>query len=207
MNPRIAIIDYGMGNLRSVAKALERVGADVAIIDSPQDIGVAKGLVLPGVGAFSQAMDRLTSTGFDALVRDWIGEDRPFIGICLGLQLLFSESAEHGRHEGLGIIPGKVMRFGRELTVPHMGWNQVRRERPSPLLEGIADESFFYFAHSYYVAPEDPAAAVGTTEYGRRFGSVIQSGMVFGTQFHPEKSGPTGLRMLANFSDLCRNRE
>ena len=129
---------------------------------------------------------------------------RPFLGICLGMQLLFSESCEHGRHRGLDILPGKVVRFGADLTVPHMGWNEVRPEAPSPLMEGIPAESFFYFAHSYYVLPADPAAVIGSTEYGLRYASAVQQGMVFGAQFHPEKSGPVGLRMLENFARLCR---
>ena len=212
MNPRIAIIDYGMGNLRSVAKALERVGADVATIDSPQDIGVAKGLILPGVGAFSQAMDRLKSTGFDAVVRDWIGEDRPFVGICLGLQLLFTESEEFGPVTGLDIVPGRVVRFtGPQyeqhgdypgLKVPHIGWNSLKVLKQHPVVAGIPDEAMAYFVHSYYCAPDDPEWTAVVTDHGIEFTSAVSRGNLFASQFHPEKSGDVGLQMLTNFVKL-----
>jgi len=199
----IAIIDYGLGNLESVKYALDRLGRASELTSDPERIVSADGVILPGVGAFGRAMEMFRQMGLVDPARRAAASGRPFMGICLGQQLLLSESEEHGRHEGLGIIPGKVVRFERDLTVPHMGWNELRREASCPLLEGIDDESFFYFAHSYYVVPDDPAAAVGTTEYGRRFASVIQTGRVFGTQFHPEKSGPVGLRMLSNFCGLC----
>lgn len=212
MNPRIAIIDYGMGNLRSVSKALERVGADVAIIDSPQDIGDSKGLILPGVGAFGQAMDCLTENGFDALVRDWIGEDRPFIGICLGLQLLFSESEEFGQVKGLDIIPGRVVRFvgpqyeqhGDDpgLKVPHIGWNSLKVLKQHPVVAGIPDDAMAYFVHSYYCAPDDPEWTTVVTDHGIEFTSAVSRGNLFASQFHPEKSGDLGLQMLTNFVKL-----
>ncbi|MHC4715424.1 MAG: imidazole glycerol phosphate synthase subunit HisH [Planctomycetota bacterium] len=199
----IAIIDYGLGNLESVKYALDRLGRASELTSDPARIASAAGVILPGVGAFGRAMEQFRQMNLLAAARDAARSGRPFMGICLGQQLLLSVSAEHGRHEGLDIIPGEVVRFGEGLTVPHMGWNEVRQDRPCPLFEGIDDESFFYFAHSYYVAPDEQAAAVGTTEYGRRFASVVQSGMVFGTQFHPEKSGPVGLKMLSNFCRLC----
>jgi glutamine amidotransferase len=212
MNRRIAIIDYGMGNLRSVAKALERVGADVAVIDSPQDIGDARGLVLPGVGAFGQAMDRLTANGFDALVRDWIGEDRPFIGICLGLQLLFTESEEFGPVTGLDIVPGRVVRFSGHqyerhgdqpgLKVPHIGWNSLKVLRHHPVVADIPADSMAYFVHSYYCAPDDSDWTTVVTDHGLEFTSAVSRGNLFASQFHPEKSGDVGLQMLANFVNL-----
>ncbi|HET6427369.1 MAG TPA: imidazole glycerol phosphate synthase subunit HisH [Phycisphaerae bacterium] len=203
----IAIIDYGLGNLESVKYALDRLERASELTSDPERILSADGVILPGVGAFGRAMEMFGRRNLLEAAREAAGSGRPFMGICLGQQLLLTVSAEHGTHEGLDIIPGKVVRFGEDLTVPHMGWNQVRQDGPCPLLEGIADESFFYFAHSYYVVPGERAAAVGTTEYGRRFASVIQSGMVFGTQFHPEKSGPVGLRMLSNFCGLCDRSE
>jgi len=199
----IAIIDYGLGNLESVRYALDRLGAESLLTSDPARIAGADGVILPGVGAFGRAMAMLARLGLLDPTREAARSGRPFLGVCLGLQLLFSESREHGRHEGLGILPGQVVRFAAPLTVPHMGWNEVRQERLSPLFEGIADESFFYFAHSYYVQPAEEELAIGTTDYGRRYASAVQRGSVFGTQFHPEKSGPTGLRMLRNFCELC----
>lgn len=200
----IAIVDYGLGNLKSVKSALDRLGVEAAITSEAAAILAADGVIFPGVGAFQRAMENLGKLGLLEPLRQVAASGRPFLGICLGLQLLFSESTEHGRHEGLGIIPGKVVRFDvGELKVPHMGWNRVRQERPSPLFEGIPDGSFFYFAHSYYAQPEEQGVAIGSTEYGVRFASAVQRGNVFATQFHPEKSGPTGLRMLRNFFGLC----
>jgi len=199
----IAIIDYGLGNLESVKYALDRLGVASALTSDAAEIASAPGVILPGVGAFGRAMAKFRELGLVEASRQAAASGRPFMGICLGLQLLFSESAEHGRHEGLGLIDGKVVRFAEGLTVPHMGWNEVRGETPSPLLDGIDDESFFYFAHSYHVAPDDPAVVIGSTDYGGRFASAVRKGNVYGTQFHPEKSGPAGLRMLANFCRLC----
>lgn len=201
----IAIVDYGLGNLKSVKSALDRLGVEAAVTGEPGAILGAEGVIFPGVGAFPRAMDNLRELGILEAVRGAALSGRPFLGICLGLQLLFSESSEHGRHEGLGIIPGQVVRFeAGALKVPQMGWNKVRQERPSPLFEGIADESFFYFAHSYYAVPNDAAAVIGSTDYGVRFAAAVRKGNVFATQFHPEKSGPLGLRMLENFCRLCR---
>lgn len=200
----IAIIDYGLGNLRSVQCALRRIGAESAITADAGEISAADGLILPGVGAFWRAMENLRELGLTEVVLEFVRNGKPLLGICLGMQLLFSESNEHGRHEGLGIIPGKVTRFTESLKIPHMGWNEVKHGTPSALFENVKDEEFFYFAHSYYVVPDEPAAVIGSTDYGLTFASVVQAGNVFGTQFHPERSGPAGLEMLENFCRLCR---
>ncbi len=201
----IAIVDYGLGNLRSVKYALDRLGVASVLTCQPGVIASASGVILPGVGAFGRAMAKLRELGLLEATRAAASSGRPFMGICLGLQLLFTESSEHGSHKGLAVIAGQVERFDDELTVPHMGWNDVRQERPSPLFRDIPDESFFYFAHSYCAVPADPAVLIGSTEYGGRFASAVQMGMVFATQFHPEKSGPVGLRMLRNFCELCES--
>ena len=201
----IAIVDYGLGNLKSVKSALDRLGVPGAVTSEPAEILAADGVILPGVGAFHKAMQNLAELGLVDTMRQVAASGKPFLGICLGLQLFFTESSEHGQHEGLDIIRGKVVRFGvGGLKVPHMGWNEVWHARPSPLFEGIEDRSFFYFAHSYYVVPDDPAVVIGATEYGVRYASAVQQGNLFATQFHPEKSGPRGLRMLENFCRLCR---
>ena len=212
MKPTTAIIDYGMGNLRSVAKALERVGAEAHVIDSPSDIGDAQGLVLPGVGAFGQAMDQLTSSGFDALVKDWIGEDRPFLGICLGLQLLFTESEEFGPVAGLDLVPGRVVRFrgpqyeqqgdAAALKVPHMGWNELRLVKEHAVTSGLPEKTMAYFVHSYYGVPDDESWTAITTDHGLEFTCAVSRGRMFASQFHPEKSGDVGLQMLTNFVTL-----
>jgi len=200
----IAILDYGMGNLRSVFRACERLGLRAEIAADPARAAAARTLILPGVGAFGEGMANLRQAGFDSLLRQAAAENRPLLGICLGLQLLFSWSEEHGRHEGLGILPGGVVRFPKGLTVPHMGWNQVApTEPPSPLFDSIPAGSHFYFAHSYYVAPDDPAVVAATTEYGQPFASVVARGRVFGVQFHPEKSAAVGERLLTNFARLA----
>jgi len=200
----IAIVDYGLGNLKSVKSALDRLGVPGAVTSEPAEILAADGVILPGVGAFHRAMQNLAELGLVDTMRQVAASGKPFLGICLGLQLFFTESSEHGQHEGLDIIRGKVVRFGvGDLKVPHMGWNEVQHARPSPLFEGIEDRSFFYFAHSYYVVPDDPAVVIGATEYGVLYASAVQQGNVFATQFHPEKSGPRGLRMLENFCGLC----
>jgi len=212
--PRIAIIDYGMGNLRSVEKALARVGADARVIAVPDEAEGADGLVLPGVGAFAQAMERLRAAGFDELVASWVRQDRPFLGICLGLQLLFTESEEFGPVRGLDLVPGRVVRFrgpqfeardGRPgLKVPHMGWNSLRVVRPHPVTNGVPEDAMAYFVHSYYCVPGDPGWTAVTTDHGLEFTSAIGRGNVFASQFHPEKSGDVGLGMLANFAALVR---
>jgi len=200
--PEIVVIDYGLGNLRSVTKALQSVGARAKLTSEPGEIISAKGAVLPGVGAFSAGMQNLQSRRLLSAVLDRIAEGKPFLGICLGLQLLFTLSEEHGLHKGLDIVPGKVVRFEGELKIPHMGWNTVRLVRNSsaaPLFEGVPDDSFFYFVHSYYVLPDDKSVVAATTEYGVEFASAIARDNLFAVQFHPEKSGDIGLRILENF--------
>jgi len=202
----IAIVDYGLGNLKSVKSACDRLGVEAAVTADPAAILGADGVIFPGVGAFSRAVGNLRQLGILNAVADAARAGKPFLGICLGLQLLFTESSEHGRHEGLDIVPGRVVRFDTPgLKVPHMGWNQVRQERPSALFEGVPDESFFYFAHSYYAVPDDADVVVGSADYGVRFAAAVQKDNVFATQFHPEKSGPLGLGLLENFCRLCSN--
>jgi glutamine amidotransferase len=200
--PEIVVIDYGLGNLRSVTKALESIGARVELTSDPVRITAAAGAVLPGVGAFSAGMRNLQSLGLLPAIQERIAEGKPLLGICLGLQLLFSLSEEHGLHEGLGVICGKVVRFSGELKIPHMGWNTIRPVRQPPagiLFEGIPDDSFFYFVHSYYVVPEDPSVVAATTVYGGEFASAVVKDNLFAVQFHPEKSGERGLKILENF--------
>ncbi|MFB6151988.1 MAG: imidazole glycerol phosphate synthase subunit HisH [Haloarculaceae archaeon] len=203
----VVVVDYGLGNLRSVTRGLERAGAGVAIVDDPGAIDRADGVVLPGVGAFSEGMDN-AGPFRDALV-DAADEGTPLFGICLGMQMLLttSEEADHagqGDAEGLDLVPGRNVRFRGDLTVPHMGWNELDVRRDHPLVAGV-DGEYAYFVHSYYAEPDDDAAVVATTDYGADFASVVADGPgnVFGTQFHPEKSGETGLRILRNFVDLC----
>ena len=203
----IAIIDYGMGNLRSVQKAFEKIGVTARIAPFPRDIENANGIVLPGVGAFGQAMENLRTIGWDAALRDAVKRGVPFIGICLGMQLLFESSEEMGQHEGLGILRGEVKRFNGNLKVPQMGWNQMRvvgAKHASPLLRDVPDNSYAFFVHSYYCAPSDPSIVLATTDYGIEFASVVGSGNVFGAQFHPEKSQTIGLKMLENFAAITR---
>jgi imidazole glycerol-phosphate synthase subunit HisH len=200
---RIVILDYGMGNLRSVEKALEHVGASVEITSDGKRAGAADGLILPGVGAFPKAMRRLRELGLDEMVTERLGRGVPVLGICLGLQLLFSSSAELGGAEGLGLLSGDVRELeAGELKVPHIGWSPVRWEQPSPLAEGIADGTPFYFVHSFAPHP-GPEQLLGTAAYGERFACAAQSGSLFGVQFHPEKSSAAGLRLLSNFAAIC----
>lgn len=199
----IAIIDYGLGNLSSVKYALDRLGVQSELTSDPKLITEADAVILPGVGALGEAMARFGDLGLIEPTLAAAGSGRPFLGICLGLQLLFGVSQEHGRHEGLNIIPGKTVRFAEGLTVPHMGWNQVRQSGAPELFAGIPDDSFFYFAHSYYVVPDDPSAVIGATDYGGAFASAVGQGAVYGTQFHPEKSSKVGLTMLRNFCQLA----
>ncbi|MBI4788689.1 MAG: imidazole glycerol phosphate synthase subunit HisH [Chloroflexi bacterium] len=199
----IAIVDYGMGNLRSVQKALEKVGAEARVIASPRELAGARGIVLPGVGAFGQAMDNLRAAGWVEPLRDACSGGVPFIGICLGMQLLFESSEEMGQHTGLGILAGGVKRFNGDLKVPQMGWNQIRLKQSSALLGGVADGSYAFFVHSYYCAPRDPSIVLATTDYGIEFASVVGRANVFGAQFHPEKSQSIGLKMLDNFARIA----
>lgn len=201
---RIAIVDYGMGNLRSVQKGFERVGFSARITSDPQEVAEATHVVLPGVGAFGDAMQELRRRDLLEPIRRAIRQEKPFLGICLGLQLLFEQSYEEGVHEGLGILPGEVVRFELppEYPVPHMGWNQLHIRRPNPLLAGIEQGAYVYFVHSYYVVPRDKSLIATETDYGMIFCSSIGGGRLFATQFHPEKSQRVGLRMLENFARL-----
>lgn len=203
----IAIVDYGMGNLRSVQRAFEYVGAEAIVTDHRATIESASAVVLPGVGAFGKAMSNLKRAGLADVIRQVIARGRPFLGICLGLQLLFKESAEIGQHRGLSVFDGMVKRFNVSLKVPQIGWNQIHVQQASPLLEGVADGSYAYFVHSYYVVPADPEIVLATTDYGINYPSVIGQDNVFGLQFHPEKSQTVGLRILRNFTALVEGGE
>ena len=210
MDP-IAVIDYGMGNLRSVSKALESLGAEVCVTDKPTDLEKAKKVILPGVGAFPAAMRELKSRGLDSAIQQAVRSGKPYLGICLGLQLLFEESDEGGsKSRGLGLLPGRVSGFPVEskngaLKVPHMGWNQVRRGKATgdcPLLKDVPEESFFYFVHSYYGVPKDSGIVALETDYGVRFASMVWKENLYATQFHPEKSQVLGLKLLKRFLEL-----
>ncbi len=205
----ITVIDYGMGNLRSVQKGFEKVGFEAKVTDDPREVEKAERLVLPGVGAFRDCMANLREGRFVEPILAHVESGRPFLGICLGLQLLFTESEEFGRHRGLGVIPGKVVRFpegmrgkGEELKVPHMGWNQIAITRSAPIFRGIENGSSVYFVHSFYVVPEDPEVTASETGYGIPFCSSIWKDNVMATQFHPEKSQQVGLKILENFGRM-----
>jgi glutamine amidotransferase len=206
----VVIVDYGLGNLRSATRGLERAGADVTVSDDPATLADADGVVLPGVGAFSEGMEN--AGPFRDALADAADAGVPVFGICLGMQMLLtsSEEADHageGEVEGLDFVPGRNVRFDEGQKVPHMGWNELDVARDHPLVAGV-DGGYAYFVHSYYAAPDDPASVVATTDYGVTFPAVVADadGTVFGTQFHPEKSGRTGLRILRNFVDLCADR-
>jgi glutamine amidotransferase len=202
-SPQIAVLDYGMGNLRSVEKALEKVGARAVVTADESVIASADGLILPGVGAFPKAMERIRAIGLDEMLRDAVGREVPVLGICLGLQLLFESSVEQGGAEGLGLLEGDVVEVpagGRK--VPHIGWAEVTWEKPDPLIEGLRPGEPFYFVHSFVARPSDPEL-IGTASYGGRFACVAGKGRVWGAQFHPEKSSSAGLRMLTNFKEIC----
>jgi glutamine amidotransferase len=210
----IVVVDYGMGNLRSVHKALEQVGVEASVSSSAQAVEDAEGVVLPGVGAFRDCMRNLERLNLVRPLCRALSSGKPFLGICLGLQVLFQESEEFERTEGLGYFPGRVVRFPSSLPdpdanqpeaflkVPHMGWNTIQRRANSPCLENLADESWVYFVHSYYVAPEDPGLVATTTRYGIEFCSSVAQDQIFACQFHPEKSQARGLAILRNFGRL-----
>ena len=204
----IAIIDYGMGNLRSAQRGLEKVGAEVRVIQSPRELSGARGLVLPGDGAFGRAMENLRAAGWIEPLRQAAAEGMPFFGICVGMQLLFESSEEMGQHQGLGLFAGSVKRFTGSLKVPHMGWNQLklRANGNYSLLRGVADGGSCYFVHSYYCAPQDASINAATTDYGIEFASIVERGNILGTQFHPEKSQTTGLKILENFVSIVNIR-
>jgi glutamine amidotransferase len=200
----IAIIDYQMGNLRSVQKALERVGHPALVTSDPAEVERAEKVVLPGVGAFEDAIAELRRRELVEPIKNAIAAGKPFLGICLGLQLLFDVSYEGGQHEGLGVLPGEVVRFDlpHEYKVPHMGWNQARVVRSAPVLAGLESGTHFYFVHSYYVVPRNPEVVALEVEYGRPFCAAVWRDNLFATQFHPEKSQADGLRLLKNFAEL-----
>ena len=205
----IAIIDYGMGNLRSVQKGFEKIGCEAIITDDPQVVLRSERVVLPGVGAFRDCMHNLEQGGFVEPIIKIIAAGRPFLGICVGMQLLFSDSVEFGLYSGLNIIPGHVLRFpdnmtvaGEKLKVPQMGWNQLSFKRRPPLFEGVENGSNVYFVHSYYVKPDDSSVIATTTDYGIEFCSSVWKDNIVATQFHPEKSQEIGLKILKNFAEL-----
>jgi glutamine amidotransferase len=199
----IAILDYGVGNLRSVEKAFEAVGAQASLTGDAGLIRDADRIVLPGVGAFGECADRLRVSGLDQLVLEAVEQGKPVLGLCVGLQLMFDEGHEFGVHKGLGLIGGRVIRFpDGGPHVPQIGWNQIEEVEPHPLLSGLGDGTYFYFVHSYHVVPDDPQTVLAKTEYGIRYPSICGAGSVFGVQFHPEKSQDAGLRLLANFATL-----
>ncbi|MBI3592411.1 MAG: imidazole glycerol phosphate synthase subunit HisH [Nitrospirae bacterium] len=204
----IAIVDYGMGNIRSVEKGFVKVGADVKITSDPGVIADARGIALPGVGAFKDCMKNLDDLSLlNPIVRE-IEKGKPYLGICLGLQILFAESEEFGFCKGLGVFKGKVVKFrfdaSRQLKIPHMGWNTARLTRRPPIFDGIPDNSYFYFVHSYYVVPEEEAIVAARTDYGTEFVSMVWKDNVFATQFHPEKSQELGLKILKGFSEFVK---
>ncbi|NIL98563.1 MAG: imidazole glycerol phosphate synthase subunit HisH [Planctomycetales bacterium] len=200
----IAIVDHQICNLRSVEKAFERLGFRAVVTDDAAVLADAEKIVLPGVGAFEDAMIQLRRRKLVEPLREAIQQGRPFLGICLGLQLLFERSYEHGQHEGLGVLRGEVVPFDlpSRWKVPHMGWNQLEFDREVPILKGLASGSYFYFVHSYFVVPQDPGIVAGRADYGAPFCAMVWSGNLYATQFHPEKSQANGLRLLRNFAEL-----
>ncbi len=200
----ITIIDYQMGNLRSVQKAIERVGGEAIVSSDPRQIAAAEKLILPGVGAFGDAMAEINRRDLAKPIREFVESGRPFLGICLGLQLLFERGFEHGEHEGLGILGGDVVRFELppSFKVPHMGWNSVTKENIAPILSDTVDGTHFYFVHSYYVRPADPGVVALTCDYGGKFCAMVWRDNLFATQFHPEKSQHDGLKLLEAFHNL-----
>ena len=199
----IAIIDYGVGNLRSVEKAFAATGTEAVVSSSETVLRQAAALVLPGVGAFANCMSELAARGFDELVLESVANGKPLLGVCVGMQMLFDESEEFGTTAGLGLLRGRVRRFDNDLVVPQVGWNQVRLSGSHPLLAGIADGTFFYFVHSYFCEVDDQEVVIGETDYGAFYVSVVAQGAVCGVQFHPEKSQAAGLRLLANFASYA----
>ncbi|MFA5810445.1 MAG: imidazole glycerol phosphate synthase subunit HisH [Thermoleophilia bacterium] len=196
----IIIVDYGMGNLRSVEKALMKAGAEVKVSRDPDEVRRGQRIVLPGVGAFGDAMDNLEKRGLAGVIREEVDAGKPFLGICLGLDLLFEESDEHGLHRGLGLLPGRVELLPTELKIPQIGWNQISTRKESRLLEGIPDGSSFYFVHSYAVVPREDSDILCTTDYGCTFVSAVERDNIAAFQFHPEKSSSLGLTILRNFA-------
>lgn len=201
----IAIVDYGLGNLRSVQKALEKVGHTAQIVRDPEAIAMAERVILPGVGASADALAAVRAQGLEEPLKAFIDSGRPFLGICLGLQMLFEWSYEDGEHRGLGVLPGKVVRFDvpANLKVPHMGWNQIRFAHRPPIFDGVDEGAYFYFVHSYHVTTDEPSIVATETDYGTPFCSSVWRDNLYATQFHPEKSQAAGLRVLKNFAELA----
>jgi glutamine amidotransferase len=198
MRPPVAVLDYGVGNLHSAAKALDRAGADVRVVPTVEEAAGAAGLVVPGVGAYGACLSGLASAGGAAAVAGWLEGGRPLLGICVGMQLLFEASEEGPVGDGVGVVPGRIRRLTGPVKVPHIGWDEVSVRPGSRLLAGLGDGTRFYFVHSYAPEADGPAVAA-TCDYGGRFGAAVEHGNLFGTQFHPEKSGRAGLALLANF--------
>lgn len=197
---KVAIVDYGMGNLHSVGKAVERLGHQVIVAASQAEIEAADGVILPGVGAFGDAMKQLSQTGLDKVLQNVAKRGQPLLGICLGMQLLFDESVEHGNYQGLGILPGKVVRFVEgELKIPHMGWNKLQFKAENDALLAGLEEGYVYFVHSYHVLPTDRADLLAVTDYGHEVTAIVGRGNVYGMQFHPEKSSELGMALLESF--------
>jgi imidazole glycerol-phosphate synthase subunit HisH len=205
MRPPVALVDYGVGNLHSAAKALDRAGADVRVVPAVADAGPgAAGLVVPGVGAYGACLEGLGTAGGPAAFAEWLAGGRPLLGICVGMQLLFEASEEGPVSGGVGALPGKVRRLGGGVKIPHIGWNQVTVRPGSRLFAGLPDGARFYFVHSYAPEPDGEAVAA-VCDHGGRFAAAVESGNLFGTQFHPEKSGRAGLTLLGNFVGMCRD--
>jgi imidazole glycerol-phosphate synthase subunit HisH len=198
----IAIIDYGRGNLRSAQKGLEKAGYETLITSDPEVLKEARGIILPGVGAFADAMEQLRSRNLVQPILENITSGKPFLGICLGMQVLFEVGEEHGQHEGLGVLPGRVTKFPPGLKVPHMGWNQLQIKRESALLKGITDGETCYFVHSFYVATPDTEIILASSDYSLEFPAAVGKNNLFGVQFHPEKSSNVGLKILENFGGM-----
>ena len=201
----VLVIDYGAGNLHSVANAIVKLGYQPRVTSSAGDLRTARAVIFPGVGAAAEAMKNLRKLKMVEPIRQYVAEGRPLFGVCLGLQVLLSSTEEHGVHECLGIVRGQVKRLPAGLKTPHMGWNQVQQVNIHPVFEGVADNTNFYFVHSYYAAPEDKSVVLGETDYGLTFCSAIATGNLVATQFHPEKSGESGLRLYDNFIKLALN--
>ena len=200
----LVVVDYGAGNLHSVARAVAHAGVRPLITSNPRYLDDADAVIVPGVGAAADTMKNLRERQLAGPIKEYIASGRPFLGVCMGQQALFDVSEEGGEHECLGVLPGRVVRLPDGQKVPHMGWNQVHFTRKHPIFEGIDDGSYFYFVHSYYPRPEDPAVVIGETEYGVRFPSVVAKDNLVATQFHPEKSGQMGLRMYENFLAIAQ---
>ncbi|MEA4816402.1 MAG: imidazole glycerol phosphate synthase subunit HisH [Lachnospiraceae bacterium] len=198
----IGIIDYGAGNLRSVQKALEYLGFEAVISDSQEILNAADKIILPGVGAFSDAMDTIKNKRLDIVIKNAVKSKKPFLGICLGMQILFDKGYENGSMDGLGIFPGEIVKLDGKLKIPHMGWNKLDVIKKEPLFIGIPEEAYVYFVHSYYLETKEPGIVSATCFYGKDISIAVQSENTFGLQFHPEKSGETGLKILKNFGGL-----